>query len=340
MCVQPQYMHMQGIYKEDLYGNKKKGESYDFPIFVKCGSNCNQCNNLKSNNWTVKNYYESKSHQDMCFITLTYSRENYSYVPVREDITKFIKRLRRYLQYHYDKKIRYFGICEYGKRTARIHWHLIIYGWKEDDKKLLRLGKNKKNNAIYRSATISKLWKYGIHSYQEFEKHEIPYIAMYNAIKKDSRKYLIESRTQLKKLEELIRSNNKAFCRPEVLREITRLQDKLITDKKNFIKVKEFNIWSQAIGFDKFYEQYKNDSNYLFTEYFDDRKLFTPTEWLKKLAIKYQNEHAINEIEKRTEYALNQVKNTVLSKAVDNIHNENIRLINDNISHNMENYEL
>lgn len=340
MCTNPIGLHLQGYYKEDLYGSKKKGSYYDFPIFVGC-TNCNQCANLKSNNWTIKNYYESKKHNKMCFITLTYNKENYTWIPLRKDIQLFIKRLRRYLDYHENKlKIRYFGVCEYGKRTGRIHYHLIIYGWEEKPENLLKLGKNKKGNDIYRSVVINKCWKYGIHSYQIFEKHEIPYIVMYNAIKKESKKYLLESREQLKKLENLIKSKNKAYFRNEVLKNIEDKRKELVKNKKNYIKLKEYNFWSTAIGFDKFYEEYKKDNNYIFKEYFDSRTIFTPTEWLKKLAIKYNDENAINELEKRTEYAVNKINLEVIKNTAVNILNEERRLKDDILSHNFENYDI
>lgn len=46
-----------------------------------------------------------------------------------DDLQLFIKRLRRYQEYHYGKhNVRYFACGEYGGKTFRPHYHLIVYG--------------------------------------------------------------------------------------------------------------------------------------------------------------------------------------------------------------------
>ena len=100
MCLRPKKIYRAGIRKEDNY-NGKKGDKYDIETFVKCGT-CIQCQNEKANNWVIRNMYEKEEHKEMCFITLTY-KENPIFL-IKKDIQDFIKRLRRYLEYHEKRK--------------------------------------------------------------------------------------------------------------------------------------------------------------------------------------------------------------------------------------------
>jgi hypothetical protein len=66
------------------------------------------------------------AHKSSCFLTLTYADE---FLPekgnlCKKDLQKFLKRLR----YHLGKKFRYFAIGEYGSKTYRPHYHIILFG--------------------------------------------------------------------------------------------------------------------------------------------------------------------------------------------------------------------
>ena len=71
---------------------------------------------------------EAGQHTDNAFVTLTYADDQLpdgnSLCP--EDVTKFLKRLRKRID---PVKIRYFLCGEYGEgSTSRPHYHLILFG--------------------------------------------------------------------------------------------------------------------------------------------------------------------------------------------------------------------
>lgn len=70
--------------------------------------------------------FESFVSGSSIFVTLTYSND---FLPKdgqlsKRDLQLFLKRLRKRI----DKKIRYFSCGEYGERSHRPHYHLIIWG--------------------------------------------------------------------------------------------------------------------------------------------------------------------------------------------------------------------
>lgn len=165
-------------------------------ILLPCGR-CAACTIRKRKEMTVRLYHESAMYNDesCCFITLTYNDES---VPTTDDtplndefqtkevdrgvgslplqtllvsdVQKFMKRLRRHLEYrpkslkkrigrdYVPRPIRYFCCGEYGSKFRRPHYHLIIYGWRPSD---LTPWQTRNGHMIYRSAQIEKLWKYG-----------------------------------------------------------------------------------------------------------------------------------------------------------------------------------
>jgi hypothetical protein len=79
----------------------------------------------RSAEWSARIMHELDFHQGAVFVTLTY---NDYHMPENGQISKrelqlFIKRLRKKL----DKKISYFACGEYGEKTGRPHYHLIIF---------------------------------------------------------------------------------------------------------------------------------------------------------------------------------------------------------------------
>lgn len=75
------------------------------------------------------------------------------------DITLFLKRLRMHLARHCDGlKVRYFVVGEYGSKTSRPHYHLIVFGWMPKDVKVHQVCKG---YTVFRSATLEKLWPFG-----------------------------------------------------------------------------------------------------------------------------------------------------------------------------------
>ncbi|UPW41092.1 replication initiator protein [Sigmofec virus UA08Rod_5550] len=145
-----------------------------------CGA-CPECLNKRSSQWALKSVFESESHAYNCMITLTYdtfARDNKGNFildkngnkienPVdpdlsvsKRDIQLFVKRLRKWYSSVSDEKIKYLACAEYGSRTHRAHYHLILFGVKFPD--LVYYKKSKRKNCIYMSQTLTKLWNHGI----------------------------------------------------------------------------------------------------------------------------------------------------------------------------------
>lgn len=96
--------------------------------------NCVQCRLDYSRSWATRCYLESQQYQNNFFITLTYDE---SKVPLGktgnmtlkpDDLTQFMKNLRQYFKRNFNfTGIRFFGCGEYGIKTNRPHYHLILF---------------------------------------------------------------------------------------------------------------------------------------------------------------------------------------------------------------------
>lgn len=94
-------------------------------MVFRCGR-CINCQKNRANLWLVRLYHEASYHEASSFITLTYDDDH---LPqggflVKKHVQDYLKRLRR----NYEKKIKYFLVGEFGERTHRPHYHLIIFG--------------------------------------------------------------------------------------------------------------------------------------------------------------------------------------------------------------------
>lgn len=175
---------------------------------VPCGK-CAACLIQKRKDMSTRLALETQVHDDACFITLTYDDDH---LPVTDwldwsssdkmldrglgelpeptllprDVQLFIKRLRRHLEYqpvhnksirdHVDHPIRYFCVGEYGSRTHRPHYHLIIFGWKPSDVETFHVKDGIVRNT---SAQLSKLWPYGFHVVENVDSRVAKYCARY-----------------------------------------------------------------------------------------------------------------------------------------------------------------
>lgn len=92
----------------------------DLSSLVRCGQ-CRMCRTRRKQAWVGRLLLENRDHAEARFLTLTYAEEpgtlEYS------DLQKFIKRYR----FHYGP-CRFFAVGEYGSKTFRGHWHVLIFG--------------------------------------------------------------------------------------------------------------------------------------------------------------------------------------------------------------------
>ena len=91
-----------------------------------------------------------------CFITLTYNEESLNSLKLDySDFQKFMKKLRK----TQNEPIGMFVTGEYGEQTKRPHWHAIIFNWEPSDLKYLY--SNERNDKVYTSETLDKIWGKG-----------------------------------------------------------------------------------------------------------------------------------------------------------------------------------
>lgn len=92
------------------------------------------------------------------FVTLTYNTDS---VPLtasghmsleKKHLQGFFKRLRN----HQDTPIRYYAVGEYGSKTNRPHYHIIVFGLQ--DAKLIHQDAKRR---YFRSRSVEKAWPYG-----------------------------------------------------------------------------------------------------------------------------------------------------------------------------------
>lgn len=102
---------------------------------VPCGI-CLACLVNKREDWSFRLMQEYKRSRSAAFVTLTYDAK---YVPdtgvCKTHVQKFMKRLRKVA----GDKLRYYAVGEYGTRTGRPHYHLIIFNYDIAEKVLRKV---------------------------------------------------------------------------------------------------------------------------------------------------------------------------------------------------------
>lgn len=93
-----------------------------YRMVIPCGY-CLGCNAKWRKGWVLRMLLEQQSCAHATFLTLTYDP---SCVPEKldyADISGFLKRLRKNSR----ASVRFFSVGEYGGKTGRPHWHLILF---------------------------------------------------------------------------------------------------------------------------------------------------------------------------------------------------------------------
>lgn len=181
MCLNPNYVRRYidpngqvQIRFYECFADWKSDKTDDINFFtLPCGK-CAECCEQYSNEWAWRVQCELKSHdeKDCCFLTLTYASSPGTLVP--EDLQLFIKRLRRRIE---PNKLRYFACGEYGSKGQRPHYHLLLFGYRPDDLKVLK--KTEKNQIIYTSDELSSIWNKGFCSVGNVSGFSAKYCAKY-----------------------------------------------------------------------------------------------------------------------------------------------------------------
>lgn len=247
--------------------------------YVPCGR-CYNCVQTKRSVWTFRILMELRDAESAYFITLTYDEKNVPMVQQwdgsivqtlkSEELTKFFKSLRMKIlkdtskypvqmeRYRWQKKseitgkfsprLRYFAVGEYGGRTKRPHYHIILYNlptiyvrkdpfgkfysdqlekiWK---KGMIDIGKVEQGSAHY-------MTKYHLHpftgSWQESDKREKPFVRMSrkpgigaNYITDETRAYYRDSKNMCATLKNGIRQPLGRYYKEKILHEQSNYRD-------------------------------------------------------------------------------------------------------------------
>lgn len=91
-----------------------------------CGQ-CLPCRINRRRQWSTRQELESLTHDENCFVTLTYAPEHIPRIGSLQprDLQLFVKRLR---QRAGSRRLRFFAVGEYGERGERPHYHLSVFG--------------------------------------------------------------------------------------------------------------------------------------------------------------------------------------------------------------------
>ena len=82
------------------------------------------------------------------------------------DCQKFLKRLRFHIKAKYNEEVRFYGVSEYGPRTYRPHWHLLLFFNSDEVAEVI-------------SQCVSESWSYGNTTCELSEGGSASYVASY-----------------------------------------------------------------------------------------------------------------------------------------------------------------
>lgn len=143
-----------------------------------CGS-CLGCAKARALEWAVRCSLEVSVHDESCWCTLTYDEEQVPPTLERLHMSTFVRRLRRRLG---TASVRFFGAGEYGERTWRPHYHVILFGAGRD-----RV-----------ADIIQDCWSFGFAKVDALSDGTVPYVAGYCSKKigyKEERAERVDFRT-------------------------------------------------------------------------------------------------------------------------------------------------
>jgi hypothetical protein len=157
-------------------------QNYLLPFKVPCGK-CSACIAKNKKSWITRCFFESKTTFGSVFATLTYAPEKMPYAK-HPDIDEhfqtldythmdlFIKRLRKHFSKQ-NRKIRYFYSGEYGTKTKRPHYHIIIFGATINDFLTFNTHNGKPKNSL------DAIWSHGQTRVEEMKPNHAKYVVGY-----------------------------------------------------------------------------------------------------------------------------------------------------------------
>ncbi|WNK14971.1 MAG: replication initiator protein [Microvirus sp.] len=153
------------------------------PVGIPCRQ-CIGCRLDYARDWSLRMMHEASMHEHNWFVTLTYRPD---VLPENSDLCysdfqKFMKRLRKALG---NTRVRFYVAGEYGTKTARPHWHVILFGLPLTD---LKVYKRKADYPLFTSEWLADIWSYGNVVIGEVTPASTNYVAGY-VIARDTDKF-------------------------------------------------------------------------------------------------------------------------------------------------------
>lgn len=186
MCMSPNQVYWDMIEKKWSFKWNHNCDPFRNMI-VPCGK-CPECKKKWRTQLAQRVRYEMDKYDkrtELCFLTLTVNDDYIDEVFPDGSLNhvyfqKFMKRLRRHLEYHgFTKKIKYLCCGEYGEKNGRPHFHVILFGWKPAEKDMIYRGRSKKGYPAYKCPMLEKIWKAGFVDIGEVTEHSAPYMVKY-----------------------------------------------------------------------------------------------------------------------------------------------------------------
>lgn len=170
-----------------LVFKKTDGET-GIPINIPCGK-CVGCKLEQSRQWAVRCMHEKRLHNESAFVTLTYDD---LHLPADRSLNlshlqNFMKRLRK----HTGPGLRFFACGEYGSKTSRPHYHLLLLNKDFTDKRLVTTGSQ---YSLYESPVLSSVWRFGAHVIGDVTFESAAYVARYCTKKNQNGKTMSDGR--------------------------------------------------------------------------------------------------------------------------------------------------
>lgn len=248
-------------------------------IVVGCGK-CIACKKQKAREWSIRMIHELETCKgNGVFLTLTYNDWNMpdNGMLCKEDLQKFIKRFRKSLK---GRKIKYFACGEYGGKTFRPHYHLILFNVWYDDFQLI--GKSGKR-FVYRHPS----WKKGLIDLASVEYGSMYYVAGYVQKKLENEGTVTEENREFQLQSQGIGKDwlFKNLCQVLADKEIRvdkynasipryymKKIDEILTEQGRFEELEEFREWIAAESYERrseFHRKFRlkaNDRGFLSDE--------------------------------------------------------------------------
>lgn len=124
-------------------------------IKVPCGK-CSGCKLEHSRQWAVRCMHEKRMWNASSFLTLTYDNKHLpnGATLVLSDLQNFMKRYRN----HAGDGVRFFACGEYGEKSLRPHYHILLLNRDIDDRRFYKMSGE---NRLYTSVVLDEIWSKG-----------------------------------------------------------------------------------------------------------------------------------------------------------------------------------